>query len=178
MAAVAVLISAMAGMFALSGSAGATSPGDVQADLFRLLNAATDQCADLPAEVEIGREVVQQPCVGEPTQVWRAQQVPTSFDFRIVNNTNGLCMDLRRAGSGDPMPVVLAQCSGKLASQEWQFALTSGFPGPLKVVNLLTGLCLEVKDGSLAAGAPLQVSTCDDSVAHQEWFKLPGRVLA
>jgi hypothetical protein len=177
MAVVAVLVSAVAGVFALAGPAGATrAADDVQADIFQLLNTATDQCADLPVKVVNGTQVVQEPCRGQATQVWRADQVPTSFNFRIVNQTNGLCMDLLPAGNvGDQIPVVLAQCSAKLSSQEWEQVFAGGAPGRFRFVNQLFGQCLEVKDGSLAQGAPLQVSKCDDAAAHQVWFKVQVR---
>lgn len=91
----------------------------------------------------------------------------TSFDFQLVNHENGACMDLLTSGK-----VVLAPCSAKLLSQQWQFVTAGGVPGPIRVVNQLAGQCLEVKDGSLAAGAPLQVSTCVESADHQVWFRL------
>jgi hypothetical protein len=164
----AVIIGAAAGGLAVAGSASA----DFQADRFRLINTATDQCADLSITSTTGNEVVQEPCTGRPTQVWLAQQVtPASLYVQLVNQTSGLCMDLTNVVDFG-VPVVQAPCSPKLVGQQWQFVTAGGVPGPLKVVNRARGQCLEVKDGSLAEGATVQVSPCLDSAAHQVWRKI------
>jgi len=170
MTVVAVLIGAAAGVV---GSAGAASADDeFRADIFRLLNSATDQCADVSTT---GNEVVQEPCTGKPTEVWLAQQAtPATFDVQLVNQSSSLCMDLQVRGEvPDGTAVVQNPCATKLISQRWAFVFAGGVPGLVKVVNQSTGKCLEVKDGSLTQGAPLQVSTCLDSADHQVWFKIP-----
>ena len=167
----AVLACAAAGGFLTAGSADAASPDDdFRADIFRLMNTATDQCADLPVKAPTSDAVVQEPCTQRPTQVWLAQPSPTTFDFQLVNQSSGLCMDLDRAAN-DGTHVVQATCSPKLPSQRWQF-LFGPVVGPVRVVHQATGQCLEVEDGSLAEGAPLQVSPCDSSVPHQVWHKI------
>jgi Ricin-type beta-trefoil lectin domain-like len=161
-----------AGGFMTTGSAGAvSSDDDVRADIFRLINSATDGCADLSVESPTSDEVVQEPCTDRPTQVWLAQPLQTEPYEQLVNQHSGLCMDLADV-VGDGTRVVQRPCSHKLVSQQWEgvFGIVTG--RPLKVVNRALGLCLEVKDGSLAAGAPLQVSTCADSVDHQTWLKI------
>jgi hypothetical protein len=171
--ALAVLICAAGGGFMTNGSAGAVSSADdVRADIFQLINAATDGCADLSPT---SNEVVQEPCTGPPTQVWLAQPLQTEPYEQLINQSSGLCMDLAHA-VGDSTPVVLRPCSHKLISQQWQgvFGLAPGFP--VKAVNRALGQCLEVKDGSMTNGAPLQVSPCVDSVEHQTWFKIPPDV--
>ena len=168
MTALAVLVGVTAGGFVAAGSA---SADDFRADTFRLMNAATDQCADLPVKPVTGREVVQEPCTGTPTSVWLAESVPNTLYFRLVNQSTGICVDAVGGGA----PVVQADCSPKLLSQQWQFVF-GPVGGPVaqsvRVVNRALGQCLEVKDGSLAEGAPLQVSPCADSVAQQKWLKI------
>jgi hypothetical protein len=168
---VAIVVCAAVGGLVGAGSAGATSSDDdFQADRFRLINIATDQCADLSITSTTGNEVVQAFCTGRPTQVWLAQPLQTEPYVQFINQTSGLCMDLVGV-VGDGTPVVQAPCSPKLRSQHWQFVFDP-VAVALKVVNRVRGQCLEVKDGSMAEGAPLQVSTCVDSVDHQRWLKI------
>jgi hypothetical protein len=63
---------------------------------------------------------------------------------------------------------VLAPCSAKLVSQQWQF-VTREVPGRVKIVNGKLGQCLEIEDGEAPVGAPVQVSTCVFSARHQIW---------
>jgi hypothetical protein len=173
--AVTVLVGVLAGGAATAGSANAASLGTgVRADTFRLINAATDQCADRSTRSTTGREVVQEPCTGGFSQIWLAQPVPAQpLTVQIINRATGLCMDLLVGGeSAAGTPVVQAHCSIKLASQQWQFVTSGGVPGLFRVVNQALGQCLEVQDGSPAQGAPIQVSTCVESAAHQVWHKL------
>jgi len=153
---VAVGAFAAAGGIATAGPAGAvSSDDDFQADRFFLFNQATSQCADLSIKSPTGDEVVQEPCMRRPTQVWVAQPLPAEPYFQL---------DV----TGDGIPVVQERCTPKVVSQQWQFVL-GPVPGPTRVVNRVLGQCLEVSGGSLAEGAPLQVSTCDNSVPHQVW---------
>jgi len=153
---VAVVIGVTTSEFVAAGSAGAANSGtDVQADTFQLMNITTSG------------QVVQRHCTGLPATLWAAQPVPSTVSFQLVNQSDGLCMDLADR-VGDDIPVVQAPCSPKLVSQQWQF-VTRDVPNRVKIVNGKLGQCLEVEDGEAPAGAPVQVSTCVFSARHQIW---------
>jgi hypothetical protein len=165
---VAVVIGVTTGEFAAAGSAGAANSGtDVQADTFQLMNITTNLCAGLSVKPETSGQVVQRRCTGLPATLWAAQPVPSTVSFQLVNQSDGLCMDLAD-GVGDDLPVVQAPCSPKLVSQQWQF-VTRDVPNRVKIVNGKLGQCLEVEDGEAPVGAPVQVSTCVFSARHQIW---------
>jgi len=165
---VAVAIGVMTGEFVAAGSAGATSAGtDVRAGTFQLRNLTTTLCAGTSAKPETSGHVVQRLCTGLPETLWAAPAVPGSINTQLVNQSNGLCMDLAD-GTGDAIPVVLAPCSVKLVSQQWQF-VTGEVPGRVRVVNGKLGQCLEVASGEAPVGAPVQVSACVFSARNQIW---------
>ncbi|MBE8523165.1 RICIN domain-containing protein [Amycolatopsis sp. H6(2020)] len=156
------------GQFVAAGSAGATSSGtDAQAGTFQLMNLTTNLCAGPSVKPETSGQVVQRRCTGLPATLWAAQPIPESITTLLVNQSTGLCMDLAD-GAGDDLPVVLARCSPKLVSQQWQF-VTGEVPGRVKIVNGKLGQCLEVEDGEAPVGAPVQVSACVFSARHQIW---------
>jgi hypothetical protein len=168
LAVVAVVIGVTTGEFVAAGSAAAANSGaDVQADASQLMNITTNLCAGLSVKPETSGQVVQRLCTGLPATLWAAQPIPDSVNTLLVNQGNGLCMDLAD-GVGDDLPVVLAPCSAKLVSQQWQF-VTREVPGRVKIVNGKLGQCLEVEDGEAPVGAPVQVSTCVFSARHQIW---------
>jgi len=165
---VAVAIGVTTSEFVAAGSAGAANSGtDVQARTFQLMNITTNLCAGPSVKPETSRQVVQRRCTGLPATLWAAQPIPESVNTLLVNQGNGLCMDLAD-GVGDDIPVVQAPCSPKLVSQQWQF-VTREVANRVKIVNGKLGQCLEVKDGEASVGAPVQVSTCVFSARHQIW---------
>jgi hypothetical protein len=168
MTVVAVVMGVTTGGFVAAGSAGAANSGtDVRAGTFQLMNITTNLCAGPSVKPETSRQVVQRRCTGLPATLWAAQPIPASLNTLLVNQDNGLCMDLAD-GVGDDIPVVQAPCSPKLVSQQWQF-VTREVPGRVKVVNGKLGQCLEVEDGEAPVGAPVQVSACVFSARHQIW---------
>jgi ricin-type beta-trefoil lectin protein len=165
---VAVVIGVTTGEFVAAGSAGAANSGtDVRAGTFQLMNITTNLCAGLSVKPETSGQVVQRRCTGLPATLWTAQPVPSTISFQLVNQSDGLCMDLAD-GVGDDIPVVQARCSPKLVSQQWQF-VTRDVAGRVKIVNGKLGQCLEVEDGEAPVGAPVQVSACVFSARHQIW---------
>jgi hypothetical protein len=163
----AVVIGVTTGEFVAAGSAGANSGTDIQADTFQLTNITTNLCAGLSVKPETSGQVVQRHCTGLPATLWAAQPVPGSINVLLVNQSDGLCMDLAD-GVGDDIPVVQAPCSPKLVSQQWQFVIRD-VPNRVKIVNGKLGQCLEVENGEAPVGAPVQVSTCALSARHQVW---------
>ena len=165
---VAVVIGVTTGQFVTAGSAGAANSGtDVRAGAFQLVNITTNLCAGPSVKPETSGQVVQRLCTGLPATLWAAQPIPGSLNTLLVNQGNGLCMDLA-VGVGDDIPVVQAPCSPKLVSQQWQF-VTREVPNLVKIVNGKLGQCLEVENGEAPAGAPVQVSACVFSARHQIW---------
>ncbi|WP_190394387.1 ricin-type beta-trefoil lectin domain protein, partial [Nocardiopsis quinghaiensis] len=75
-----------------------------------------------------------------------------------VTASNGVCLDVAGAQTGNGTPVQLAHCNGSQA-QEW----TAGADGTLRAF----GKCLDVAGGGTAAGTPVQLWDCNGTGAQQ-----------
>ncbi|WP_455430062.1 ricin-type beta-trefoil lectin domain protein [Nocardiopsis alborubida] len=76
-----------------------------------------------------------------------------------ITASNGICLDVAGAATGDGTPIQLAHCNGNQA-QQW----TEGADGTLRAFNK----CLDVAGGATAAGTPVQLWTCNGTGA-QRW---------
>ncbi|MEU4284225.1 family 16 glycosylhydrolase [Nocardiopsis dassonvillei] len=76
-----------------------------------------------------------------------------------ITASNGICLDVAGAQTGDGTPIQLAHCNGNQA-QQW----TEGSDGTFRAFNK----CLDVAGGATAAGTPVQLWTCNGTGA-QRW---------
>ncbi|NYH54740.1 beta-glucanase (GH16 family) [Nocardiopsis arvandica] len=75
-----------------------------------------------------------------------------------ITASNGVCLDVAGAQTGDGTPIQLANCNGSQA-QQW----TVGADGTVRAF----GKCLDVAGGGTAAGTPVQLWECNGTGAQQ-----------
>ncbi|MFD6953758.1 RICIN domain-containing protein, partial [Nocardiopsis sp. NPDC060348] len=76
-----------------------------------------------------------------------------------ITASNGICLDVAGAQTGDGTPIQLAHCNGNQA-QQW----TVGADGTVRAF----GKCLDVAGGGTAAGTAVQLWECNGTGA-QRW---------
>jgi hypothetical protein len=95
-------------------------------------------------------------CNSGSTQTWTVQANGT-----ITNSSDGDCMDVHDAGTGNGTEVDMTGCSSD-GAQQWR-VLSDG-----SLLNPESGKCLATENSDTTAETPLELETCSYS-ATQEW---------
>jgi hypothetical protein len=119
-----------------------------------------------------GIAIVQQPCSisTDIYQNWHwylisAVSYGHPGTYRIINVSNGQCLDDRDGKTADGSPVQQWTCNETSTTMQWKVE-TVGIdpynPNPTwaQFINIRSGKCLDVRSGSLAPGAVLQIYHC------------------
>ncbi|MFC4591000.1 RICIN domain-containing protein [Sphaerisporangium corydalis] len=157
LAAGALLVS---GVVAMSSAASAAAP--VAGGSYRLVNAGSGLCAEVPGgSTGDGVQLTQNACAGAG-QTFTLTSV--SGGYRLVAAHSGKCLGVRDASTSAGKAVQQETCTGA-ASQTWSVTVSGS---QYRVVNANGGKCLNVKDNATSAGALLQQNSCD-SVSTKLW---------
>lgn len=115
----------------------------------------------------IGVQLTQEPCDGNPAQVWGINDLGGG-NYQFQNQSTGGCMDAHGANA-DRTPVDTWPCS-TISNQRWHVGAPLPNAVPAQVVSAIGSRCLDVQGGGGLPGTPIQIYHCTSNNAAQVWL--------
>jgi hypothetical protein len=91
------------------------------ADATEIVSHASGLCLTQENSSANGTPVVQEPCTGAPSQLWRfsnREVSPYGFDFQLINLSFSQCLDLENGNISNGVPMQVWDCA-ETTNQRW-----------------------------------------------------------
>ncbi|MFI7069881.1 RICIN domain-containing protein [Micromonospora sediminicola] len=140
------------------GAAALGQPAQAAGGHYQIVNYGSGKCLEVDrygAPSSLGGLVVQRTCDGQAVQRWSPVGQST---YTFVNQSSGMCLDVRNGVNADGTPLQQWACTGT-TSMKWTVSPNS-FSGVHQVRSQIGGRCLDVRGGSSADGATVQIYHC------------------